>query len=264
MKVSLYQEKNTPIHKLDPRTKIVASLIFFLCALVFNHPLYVFFVFSTLLFLVFLSRSFYALRKLKFLMLLLFLFSVFLWPFFVEGKSVLFYILSYPIYRESFLYAIAMGLRLLSFILIGIIYVSTTKNEETAYALILLGLPYPFSFAIATAMRLVPTFVDAAVTVMEAQISRGLEIETKNPLKILKRMLILAIPMFIATIRNTNMLGLALESRGFNPSAKRTFYIELKAKIADYVSIFILVFLLLFSLYLRIFCGLGALIPGRI
>ncbi len=264
MKVSLYQEKETPIHKLDPRTKIISSVFLFVCALIFNHPLYLLALFSPLLSILLLFRSYPLIFRLKYVLILLFFFSLILWPFFVKGENILFWIASYPIYEESLYYGMAMGIRLVTFVVIGLIYVSTTKNEETMYGLIALGFPYPFSFAIGTALRLVPSFVDAAVTIMEAQFSRGLELETKNPFKILKILSVLAVPMFVTAIRNTNMLGLSLEARGFSPSARRTFYLDLKMRPKDLITIFSVLSILLFCLYLRVFLGKGVVIPGRI
>ncbi|MCS7280071.1 MAG: energy-coupling factor transporter transmembrane protein EcfT [Desulfobacterota bacterium] len=264
MRVSLYQEKDTPIHRLDPRTKIISSIFLFLCALTFNHPLYLLWLFLLLLVFAYIAKSFYAIYKLRYVILVLFSFSLLLWPFFVEGERIVFHLFSRPIHLESILYAFTVGLRLVSFVIIGLIYVSTTKNEETSYGLLALGLPYPFSFAISTALRLVPTFVDSAFTILEAQISRGLDLQTKNPITRLKRLLVLAIPMFVTAIRATNMLGCALESRGFSPSSRRTFYLVLKMGKWDYLTILSISTLFLLCLYARFFLNLGILIKGRI
>jgi energy-coupling factor transport system permease protein len=264
MKLSLYLEKDTLIHRLDPRTKIVSSLLLILCALIFNHPLYLAAIFFLILLISLVSSSIKQLLKLKYLLFLLTFFSLILWPFFVKGKSVLFYLLSYPVYKESFYYGLAMGIRLICFVIVGLIYVSTTKNEETTYGLIAFGLPYAFSFAISVALRLVPTFVDTALTIVEAQISRGLDLESKNPLKRIKVLLPLAVPMFVTAIRKTNMLGVALESRGFNPSSKRTFYLQLKMERKDLIALLSVLSFSALCFYIRVFLGLGVIIKGRI
>jgi energy-coupling factor transport system permease protein len=114
------------------------------------------------------------------------------------------------------------------------------------------------------ALRLVPTFVDTALTIVEAQISRGLDLESKNPLKRIKVLLPLAVPMFVTAIRKTNMLGVALESRGFNPSSKRTFYLQLKMERKDLIALLSVLSFSTLCFYIRVFLGLGVIIKGRI
>lgn len=264
MNVSLYVKENTPIHRLDPRTKIVTGIIIFIIVLTFNDPRYLsFFLFATIL-LSFLSRSVKNLLRIKYFLIFLFFFCLLLWPFFVQGKRTLLTILGRPFFLESVLYAISMGLRLQIFVIIGMIYISTTKNEETTLALTRLKLPYSFSFAISMALRLVPTFVKEAATIYEAQILRGLNLESKNPLSRIRNLIPLAIPMFFSTVRSVNMLSIALEARGFDPQSERTSYMELKMKVYDFLVIFFFLILLAFCLFLRLYLKKGFVISGRL
>ena len=59
----------------------------------------------------------------------------------------------------------------------GILFLSTTRIEDFAYALTRLGMPYTVGFTMTMAFRLVPVFVDAATTVVQAQRCRGLDFE---------------------------------------------------------------------------------------
>jgi energy-coupling factor transport system permease protein len=70
-----------------------------------------------------------------------------------------------------------MGLRLASFVSIGLVLLSTTRNEELTHGLIRMGLPHPVAFAFATALRLIPTFAGAGATIVQAQMARGLDLE---------------------------------------------------------------------------------------
>jgi energy-coupling factor transport system permease protein len=73
-----------------------------------------------------------------------------------------------------------------------------------------------------------------------------------------------AIPLFLYAIRYTNLLAIALESRGFSPGAKRTFYYELRMTPKDYGILIVLGAVLAVALYLRLGMGLGAVLPGRL
>jgi len=63
---------------------------------------------------------------------------------------------------------------------VGILFLSTTKIEEFAYALTRVGMPYKLGFAMTLAFRLVPVFLDAAVTVAQAQRCRGFNFDEGN------------------------------------------------------------------------------------
>jgi energy-coupling factor transport system permease protein len=157
-----------------------------------------------------------------------------------------------------------MGLRLSSLVMAGLILLSTTRNEEMTHGLIGLGLPYPVAFAFSTALRLIPTLAGAGATIIQAQVSRGLDLESGNIFRRMGKFIPQAIPLFLYAIRYTNLLAIALESRGFSPGAKRTFYYELRMTPKDYGILIVLGALLAVSLYLRLGLGLGAVLPGRL
>jgi energy-coupling factor transport system permease protein len=157
-----------------------------------------------------------------------------------------------------------MGLRLSTFVAIGLTFLSTTRNEELTNGLIRSRIPYPVAFALSTALRLVPTFAGAGATIIQAQISRGLDLESGSILSRFRKFIPQAVPLFIYAIRHTHLLAIALESKGFSPESKRTFYHELRMGRADYLTIALLLLLLGLALYIRIGLGLGVILADRI
>jgi energy-coupling factor transport system permease protein len=202
--------------------------------------------------------------RLRFILGLLFVFSALMWPFFAKGPTPFWSWGPLSASRESLFYGIAMGLRLSSFVMAGLLLLSTTRNEELAHGLIGLGIPYPVAFAFSTALRLIPTLAGAGATIIQAQVSRGLDLESGNIFRRMGKFIPQAIPLFIYAIRYTNLLAIALESRGFSPGAKRTFYYELRMTRADYGVILFLSLLVAAAIYLRLGMGLGAVLPGRL
>ncbi len=264
MNLFLYNDQKTLLHHLDPRTKILGALILSALCLVYNHPLYMAAVTLLIILIALWARSLRNFWRFRFILILLFLFSSALWPFFIKGNTPLWSWRLFQISLESLLYGLAMGLRLSTFISIGLIFLSTTRNEEITHGLIRLSVPYPVAFALSGALRLVPTFVGAGATIVQAQISRGLDLESGSLLRRISQFIPLAVPLFIYAIRYTHLLAMALESKGFNPQAKRTFYIELQMRWRDYLT---LAFLLLFiglALYIRIGLGYGAILTNKI
>lgn len=184
--------------------------------------------------------------------------------FFCKGPTPLLSWGPLHVSRESLLYGIAMGLRLATFVATGLIFLSTTRNEEFTNGLIRMGLPYSIAFALSTSLRLVPTFAGVGATIVQAQVSRGLDLESGNIFSKIGKFIPQAVPLFIYAIRHTNMLAMALESKGFRPDAKRTLYYEPHMRRVDYGVIVLLVLMLSMLLYIRLGLHLGAIIPGRI
>jgi energy-coupling factor transport system permease protein len=264
MNIFLYLDRETWVHRLDPRCKIVAVLLLFSICLSFNHPLYLGAISLVILTIAVSARALVNFWRLRFILGLLFVFSALMWPFFVHGTNTLWKWGPLAVSRESLLYGIAMGLRLCSFVMAGLILLSTTRNEELTHGLIGLGIPFPVAFAFSTALRLIPTLAGAGATIIQAQVSRGLDLESGNIFRRMGKFIPQAIPLFIYAIRYTNLLAMALESRGFSPGAKRTFYYELRMAPKDYGILITLGVVLAVALYLRLGVGLGAVIPGRL
>ena len=78
-------------------------------------------------------------------------------------------------------------------------------------------MPYPAAFALSTALRLVPTFVGAGATIIQAQRSRGLDLDRGDLFRRVGHFIPQAVPLLIYALRYTNFLAMALECRGFDP-----------------------------------------------
>jgi energy-coupling factor transport system permease protein len=264
MNIFLFLDENTLIHRLDPRTKLISAMILFGLCLCFNHPLYMVFISGGVVLAALYAKALPNFWRLRYILILLILFSTVLWPFFVPGPTRWWAWGPFQLSRESILYGMAMGLRLATFVGIGLIFLSTTRNEELTNGLIRMGVPYAVAFALSTALRLVPTFAGAGATIIQAQVSRGLDLETGSIFKRMGKFIPQAVPLFIYAIHHTNTLAMALDSKGFDPQAKRTFYYEPRMKRNDYVVIGFFALLLMVLLYMRLGLSLGIIIPGRL
>ena len=254
MSQEIYLEKETFFHGLDPRTKLFTLVTFFVIILYFENPLWI----APLSFLVLMhglaSRSMANLRPLRYILLVLAISSIILWNLFANGKTPLFWIIE----RESFFYSIGRTLVTLSLAVEGIIFLSTTRYEEFTLGLIRLGLPYRVGFAISTAFRMVPMIVASAYAVAQAQRSRGLDLDSGNIIKRVRKYLPLLVPVFLSMIRSTNTFVMALESRGFAARKARTFYLEIGFKKKDILCIACLALLFTAATYFKM-AGYGVI-----
>ncbi len=133
---------------------------------------------------------------------------------------------------------------------------SLTKIEEIAEGLVKFKVPYRGAFAFATAIRLVPMIVATSYTIIQAQKSRGLDLDSGNILQKTKKYLPLMIPTFISVIRSTNIFSMALESKGFGYSKSRTNYLNHSMEIPDYFMLFIGAIVLAAAIFIKTYPGL--------
>ncbi len=91
MNVYLYEEKNTIIHKLDPRTKLLTLLISFILFLKADNILEVSVIFSLLVVFGLVSGMFSNILKLKFILTGIFIFSLVSWAFFYPSQGQRFF-----------------------------------------------------------------------------------------------------------------------------------------------------------------------------
>ena len=152
---------------------------------------------------------------------------------------------------ESLQYGIANALRIEAMLVSGLVFLSTTRNKELALGLIRLRMPYAVSFALSTALRLIPTFVDTTLAVVQAQKVRGLNLYAGGLQERACKCVPLLGSIFPVTLRNANLLAMALESRGFGARKDRTFLMEIRLQTKDVMVLVLLGLVLLLALLLR-------------
>src|SRR5215203_2183073 len=254
MDPSLYLDRDTWVHHLDPRTKIFLLLGMFVLPFVFLSPLYEAAVLVLVLLFGYLAKVLENLRRIWFILVTIALLTVILWSIFGSGQTPLFLFVE----QEALLYGISIALRIDITIIAGMIFLSTTRNEEVAIGLVRLGIPYRFAFAVSTALRLVPTIVATGLTISQAQRSRGLDLDSGNIFERIRKHLPLLVPVFVTTVRSTNVFSMALESKGFGALPGRTFYLRTAMSWRDALVLAAFVVILAGCIALRV-AGYGGL-----
>ncbi|WP_058270312.1 energy-coupling factor transporter transmembrane component T family protein [Olsenella massiliensis] len=109
-----------------------------------------------------------------------------------------------------------VALRLVAFALPLMTMLAITRFSDLANAACeVLRLPYRYAFTLTTALRFVPIFTDQMERIMEAQTARGVEFDTRNPIRKLMLMLPLIAPLLISSVGKADDTALAAEERGF-------------------------------------------------
>ena len=116
-------------------------------------------------------------------------------------------------------------LRLMGVALPLILMLSVTKLNDLANACVeVLHIPYRYAFTFTTALRFVPVFSQEMNAIMEAQTARGVEYDTKNPIRKLQLMLPLCVPLLVSSVGKTDATALAAEQRGFYLRTRESSY----------------------------------------
>lgn len=235
---------NSPIHRLDPRSKFILTLGFFAVALLFTNIYALLITFIVQIPVVLLARSIN--RWLRSMRGGLFL------GFFIFVMNVIF---GTPIVSS-----LAFTTRFFAIMSAFSFFFMTTSADDLGLALEQIHVPYSISFTFTTAVRLVPTMAIDAQTVVDAQRSRGLELDKGNFIKRVRNYIPILIPLIISAIRRSVELAEALESRAFGATEKRTAIVRLRLRAADYFVILTTVAGLALAAYVYLYVKLPTLV----
>ncbi|HIE13789.1 TPA: energy-coupling factor transporter transmembrane protein EcfT [Candidatus Bathyarchaeota archaeon] len=223
-----FRKVSSPIHNLDPRAKFIYVCVMFIVAILFIQiiPLLVLFIIQ--LPLIFIARVHKQwIRSMKGSAL----FAVLI--FGMNAVSLHFYgglnSLGAVIERS-----LAVTIRFLVLIESFSVFFLTTSPDHLGLALEQSGFPYDLCFAFTTAVRFVPVLAEEAQTIMDAQRSRGLELDKGNLITRMRNYIPILIPLIVNAIRRSLELAEAMESRAWGATSKRTNLYTLKMEMKDY------------------------------
>ncbi|MBD3194652.1 MAG: hypothetical protein GF317_06335 [Candidatus Lokiarchaeota archaeon] len=230
-----FLKKDTFIHNLDPRSKLLFALIYTINALIFSEIIPLFLIFITLIPILLLGKLFdqwiRSIRGLSFLFILILV------------LNTLFINLSY---------AVAMIIRIIVMISSFSIFFLTVDPNELSLSLISMGIPYEYAFSFSLAFRFVPTISMEAQNIIDAQQSRGYEMQKDSIINQIKNLFPLLVPLIICSIRRAFNVAEALESRAFGSDNERTFYFTINFTYKDWIFTTYLLLFLIFSIFIRI------------
>jgi energy-coupling factor transport system permease protein len=237
MILTFYYRTQSFFERIHPVSKLIALLAAFVPPFFGKTPRQVLYYFILLLLAALLARAGKNLFRIYKLMIILFTMSTVLWTFFYRGQTILFDLGPVAIMKESILYGITIGIRLNCFVLAAIIFLTCTPIEDFTYALSKLGLPFVTSFALTLAFRLTPLFIEAAQTIVMAQKARGLELDSGGLLRRIRNYVPIIIPVLSSGIRRADQLAIALESKGFGKTKRRSNVSDFHTTWRDFILI---------------------------
>lgn len=243
-----YYQADSVIHRLDPRVKIMGTLVYMISLFIFNN-IYVYALAIVFLLTVILLTKVplgYMLRGMKAVIFLM-LITVFCNLFFTPGEEIWsFWVLK--ITKEGILASIYMLCRLtLLIVSASIMTLTTTPNqltdglESVFKPLKIFKVPvHEVAMMMSIALRFIPILMEETDKITKAQTARGARFDSKNPIEKVKSLVPLMVPLFVSAFRRASDLALAMEARCYHGGEGRTKLKPLKYMGRDFVSYFIL------------------------
>ena len=240
-----YYPTDSPVHRLDPRVKIVLTIAFivgiFLVRSLWGYALALGFVYGAArLSNVPFRMLMRGLKPLRLILILTFVLNVF---FTGEGPALLQWG-PVTITQEGLGRAVHYCLRLLFLVLGTSLLTLTTSPVSLSDGLELLLSPlkvvhfpaHELAMMMTIALRFIPTLLEEADKIMKAQMARGADFETGNLLARAKAMVPLLVPLFVSAFRRAGDLAMAMESRCYRGGEGRTRLRVLKLGRGDLVA----------------------------
>ena len=180
------------------------------------------------------------------------IFTAILNLFYTKGGSELFTFWVLTVTTEGVKTALFMVLRIMMLISGTFLLTYTTTPMSLTDGLELLLNPlkklhvpvHEFSMMMSIALRFIPTLIEEADKISNAQKARGADFETGKLTERAKALLPLLVPLFVSAFRRADELAIAMESRCYHGGEGRTRMAKLKMSVSDVLTIiFSLVFL---------------------
>ena len=243
--IGQYYPSESKLHRLDPRVKIVCTLLYLISLFLFDNLLGYIVATIFLVAVICLSKVpvrfiFKGLKAVLMLLMITVVFNLFL----TKTGNVIFEVWVLKITDEGLRIAVFMVIRLIYLILgSSLMTFTTTPNaltdgiEKLLWPLRKIKVPvHEIAMMMSIALRFIPILLEETDKIMKAQIARGADLESGNIIKKAKAMIPILVPLFVSAFRRANDLAMAMESRCYRGGEGRTKMKPLVYQKKDYVA----------------------------
>jgi energy-coupling factor transport system permease protein len=255
-----YVPAESPVHRMDPRAKLIL-IFFFVCIVFLANNLLTYGLLGVF------TIAMIAISKIpvRFLynglkpILLLIIFTLLLHVFFTKEGEVILDLGWAKIYEGGLRQGIFISLRFTFLILMTSLLTLTTTPisitdgmEELLQPLKKWKMPvHELALMMSISLRFIPTLMEETEKIMKAQTARGVDFSS-GPIKDrVKSIVPLLVPLFVSSFKRAEELAIAMEARGYRGGEGRTKYRQLKWGIADSLLMAAMILLTIFLVLLR-------------
>ena len=234
------------IHRLDPRFKIVITLVYILMLFTGEN-------FICLAIGAFFTIMAIAMSKIPLKMFIKSIKPIFPFLLLTAVLNILFVRTGDVLFEWRFIKITVDGVNISVFMIIRITLLImgsslltyttspitlTDAIERLLSPLKKIGVPvHELAMMMSIALRFIPTLIEETDKIMSAQKARGAEIDTGSLMTRAKNLVAILIPLFVSSFRRADELATAMECRCYNGGEGRTRLRQLKSTTKDYVAL---------------------------
>jgi energy-coupling factor transport system permease protein len=254
-RLSFFVKRDSPIHRLNPMTKVVLAISLVLIAFLspwYWTPLALFLIVILPLSLIAkVSREYWSFILKVILPTLVILFIM--QALFLPGDSRILFreVLGLEITELSVRFAFRNVMRILVMISSFTILLLTTHPSELMSDLTRRGLPGQFAYVVISSLQIIPQMQAKAQTIISAQRSRGLDTQSSFFRRV-RGILPLVGPLVFGSFLEVEERAIAIEARGFTSTRPKTFLREIPDTSFDRTVRWILIALVILTVVLRL------------
>lgn len=247
-----YIPGNSIIHRLDPRSKLLAMFAFLLLIFWANNLITNVLIIAFVFAMVLLSqiRLSFFINGLK-PMIGIILFTTIFQVFFTPGASVLWEFWIFKVSIEGLQQALIIFIRFVLIIFFSTLLTLTTTPlsladgiESGLAPLKRLKVPvHEIGLMLSMSLRFVPTLMDDTTRIMNAQRARGVDFNEGNLIQKVNSVIPILIPLFASSFKRADALATAMEARGYQGGEGRTKYRVLEWKLPDTCAVIVMILL---------------------
>lgn len=241
-----YLPVDSPVHRLDPRTKILAAILLIAVVFATNSVGGLAWLTAVLGLILAVARIplGYALRGLRPVFWLVAIAVAFQLLFGEGGGHAVFRLGPLVITRENLSLGLFYGYRLILLVGATSLMTFTTSPVEMTDGLERLLRPlrhvgvsaHEFALMMTIALRFIPTLVEETDKIVKAQTARGAEFSRGGPVRRARAFVPLLVPLFVGAFRRADALAVAMEARCYRGGEHRTRMKELSFGGRDWVA----------------------------
>ena len=239
-----YFPGNSMVHRLDPRTKIIAVVLYIVALFLAKYFLTYAIMFGVLALAIAISKVplksiLHGLKPVLFIAI----FTAVLNLFYTPGTHVLVKLWIFTLTLEGVFQAFFMVIRIMMLIAGTFLLTYTTSPilltdglESLLNPLKKIKVPvHELAMMMSIALRFIPTLIEETDKIMSAQRARGADFESGNLIQRAKALIPLLVPLFISAFRRADELAVAMECRCYHGGEGRTKLRVLRYQTADYL-----------------------------
>lgn len=240
-----YFEGRSLLHRTDPRIKIVLMILLIVFIFVSGNIFSLLLSAGFVLLVLFTSRISFKmyLKNMKAILPVL-IFTAIINVFYGDGGTELFSIWKLTVTTDGLYRSFFMALRITLLIFISsVLTYTTTPNDLTdAIESLLSPLKYlglknavhTLAMMMTIALRFIPTLIEEAEKIMNAQKARGADLESGGLVQRVKALIPILIPLLISSVRRASELAEAMECRCYNGGEGKTRMKQMKMSFVDF------------------------------